>query len=642
MAKISLTLPDGKTLEAEAGAPLAEAVKSIGMGLYRDSLAALWNGAEVDLSFRPEASGSLRVITSKSPEALEIIRHSTAHLMAMAVTELFPGTLLTIGPVIDTGFYYDFDSQHVFTPEDFAAIEKRMAELAARDIPVERYEMPRSEAIAYFKDPQHAEPYKVELLQGWDYQSVSFYRQGSFSDLCRGPHVPSTGKLRFFKLLSVAGAYWRGDVKRPMLQRIYATAFQTKEQLDTHLFQIEEAKRRDHRKLGRELDYFHFDENTPGMVFWHARGWRLYQNLMNYIRTKLDARGYVEVRTPEVVDIGMFTKSGHVGNYSHNMFFTESENRKYVLKPMNCPCHIAVFNQGLKSFRDLPLRIAEFGKCHRNELAGTMHGLMRVRGFTQDDAHIFCTPEQISAEVADFCRLLQEVYADFGFRDILVKLADRPPQRVGDDATWDLAEEALRAACRAADMQYELNPGEGAFYGPKLEFTLRDSIGREWQCGTIQVDFNLPKFLGAEYVGSDSARHTPAMLHRAILGSLERFIGILIEHFAGDLPFWINPQQVRILPVSEKFTAACQDIQVKIHDAGFDCAVDVRNEKIGFKIREGEKDKVPYLLVVGEKEVSSGTVSVRQRKTGDLGSFSLDGMLEKFRLDAAGKGRKKP
>jgi len=642
MPKLSVTLPDGKVLELESGAPLADAVKLIGMGLFRDSLGAIWNGVQVDLSFKPAESGSLKVITSKSPEAVEILRHSSAHLMAQAVTELFPETQLTIGPVIDTGFYYDFDSKHIFSPDDFVAIEKRMVELAAQDIPVERSEMPRLEAIAYFKDAAHAEPYKVELLEGWDYPSVSFYRQGSFSDMCRGPHVPSTSKLKHFKLLSVAGAYWRGDVKRPMLQRIYATAFPSKEALEAYLFQIEEAKRRDHRKLGRELEYFHFDENTPGMIFWHPRGWRLYRNLMAYIQAKLDRAGYVEVRTPEVVDIGLFTKSGHVGNYSHNMFFTESENHKYVIKPMNCPCHIAVFNQGLKSFRDLPLRIAEFGKCHRNELAGTMHGLMRVRGFTQDDAHIFCTEEQIAPEVASFCKLLQEVYADFGFTDILVKLADRPPQRVGEDSVWDQAEAALREACATAEMSYQPNPGEGAFYGPKLEFTLKDSLGREWQCGTIQVDLNLPKLLGAEYVGTDSARHHPVMLHRAILGSLERFIGILIEHFSGDLPFWINPQQARILPVSEKFIGKSREIEAKILDAGFACEVDTRNEKVGYKIREGEKDKVPYLIIVGEKEDVSGTVSLRRRKLGDLGSFPLDAVLEKFRFEASSKGKNQP
>ncbi len=576
------------------------------MGLFRDSLAAIWNGEEVDLSFKPQESGSLKVITSKSPEALEIIRHSTAHLMAQAITELFPGTLLTIGPVIENGFYYDFDSKHAFSPEDFAAIEKRMTELAAQDIPVSRSEMPRLEAIEYFKDPAHAEPYKVELLEGWDYDSVSFYGQGSFSDLCRGPHVPSTGKLKHFKLLSVAGAYWRGDVKRPMLQRIYATAFATKEQLEAYLFHIEEAKKRDHRRLGRELDYFHVDENSPGMIFWHARGWKLYQNLMEYLRQKLGRNGYQEVRTPEVVDIGLYTNSGHVTNYSQNMFMTESENRKYVIKPMNCPCHVEIFKQGLKSFRDLPLRMSEFGKCHRNELAGTMHGLMRVRGFTQDDAHIFCTEDQVASEVAAFCRMLWDVYADFGFQDIIVKLADRPPQRVGSDAVWDQAEEALRQACAQADIQYEMNSGDGAFYGPKLEFTLRDSLGRHWQCGTIQVDYNLPTLLGAEYVGSDSGRHAPVMLHRAIFGSLERFIGILIEHFAGDLPFWINPQQIRILPVSEKYLDACREIETKVRDAGFSCEVDGRNEKIGFKIREGEKDKVPYLFIVGEKRPVPG------------------------------------
>ena len=639
MSKFTVTLPDGKTLEAESGASIGDVVKSIGMGLFRDSIAATWNGAEVDLSFKPQADGALKVITSKSPEALEIVRHSTAHLMAHAVTELFPGTQLTIGPVIDNGFYYDFDSKHAFSPEDFAAIEKRMSELASQDIPVVRSEMSRLDAIKHYQDPAHLEPYKVELMEGWDSESVSFYTQGSFSDLCRGPHVPSTGKLKHFKLLSVAGAYWRGDVKRPMLQRVYATAFRTKEELEAHLFQLEEAKRRDHRRLGRELDYFHMDENSPGMIFWHDRGWKLYRNLVGYLQHKLDRNGYQEVRTPEVVDIGLYTKSGHVTNYSANMFLTHSENRDYVIKPMNCPCHVEIFKQGLKSFRDLPLRIAEFGKCHRNELAGTMHGLMRVRGFTQDDAHIFCTEEQVADEVASFCKLLWEVYADFGFTDILVKLADRPPQRVGSDADWDRAEQALHEACRKAGIAYEMNPGDGAFYGPKLEFTLLDSLGRHWQCGTIQVDYNLPHLLGAEYVGTDSGRHHPVMLHRAIFGSLERFIGILIEHFAGDLPFWINPQQVRILPVSEKFLDACRALEVKVRDAGFSVETDIRNEKIGFKIREGEKDKVPYLFIVGEKEVESGSISVRQRKVGDLGSFTLDDILEKFKFEASRRGR---
>src|SRR5690606_31661635 len=405
------------------------------------------------------------------------------------------------------------------------------------------------------------------------------------------------------------------------------------------LFQLEEAKRRDHRPLGRELDYFHMDENSPGMIFWHARGWKLYSNLVDYLKAKLDRNGYREVRTPEIVDIGLYTKSGHVTNYSANMFLTESENRKYVVKPMNCPCHVEIFKQGLKSFRDLPVRIAEFGKCHRNELAGTMHGLMRVRGFVQDDAHIFCTEEQVADEVAAFCKLLWDVYADFGFTDIIVKLADRPEQRVGSDESWDRAEAALHAACKKAGISYEMNDGDGAFYGPKLEFTLRDSLGRHWQCGTIQVDYNLPSLLGAEYVGSDSARHHPVMLHRAIFGSLERFIGILIEHFAGDLPFWINPQQVRILPVSERFVEACRALEARVRDAGFSCETDIRNEKIGFKIREGETDEVPYLSIVGETEVEAGTVSGRQRKIGDLGAFTLDDMLEKFKFESLRRGR---
>ncbi len=634
-----LTLPDGKSLDIDADATALDAVRKIGTGLAKAALAVEVDGRLYDLSRKIPTDGSFKVITAKNPEALEIVRHSTAHLMAMAVTELFPNTRLTIGPVIENGFYYDFESDHKFTPEDFPAIEAKMAELAKADFPVERSEMPRAEAIAYYRDPAHAEPYKVEMMEEWTDDSVSFYRQGPFQDLCRGPHVPSTGRLGHFKLLSVAGAYWRGDEKRPMLQRVYATAWLTKEDLENHLFQLEEAKRRDHRRIGADLDYYHLDEGSPGMVFWHPRGWRLYSNLVDYLRARLRLVGYQEVRTPEVVHQGLFEKSGHVTNFTENMFFTESEQKRYVVKPMNCPCHIEVFKQGLKSYRDLPLRIAEFGKCHRNELAGTMHGLMRVRGFTQDDAHIFCTEDQIASEVADFCRLLYSVYADFGFSDILVKLADRPERRVGSDAIWDKAEAALKQACADAGIDYVLNPGEGAFYGPKLEFTLRDSLGREWQCGTIQADFNLPTLLGAEYVAQDSGRKAPVMLHRAIFGSLERFIGILIEHFAGELPLWINPQQVRLLPVSEKTVEACRGLQQRFLEAGFACDLDARNEKIGYKIREGEKDKVPYLLIVGEKEVTSGQVSVRKRKIGDLGAVPLELALEKLKLEVSTKGK---
>jgi len=636
--KFKISLPDGAVLEAEPGQTFRDIILKIGAGLLKASYAVEFEGQILDLSRSPQGDGSLKVITSKDPRAVDIVRHSTAHLMAMAVTELFPGTQLTIGPVIENGFYYDFDSPHKFSPDDFPAIEARMAEIAGRDLPILRSEMPRRDAMAYFEDPAHAEPYKVEMMGEWSDASVSFYTQGGFSDLCRGPHAPSTGKLLHFKLLTVAGAYWRGDEKRAMLQRIYATAFLNKADLDAHLFQLEEAKKRDHRRLGRELDYFHIDDESPGMVFWHERGWRLYYTLMEYVRRKLILRGYREIRTPEVVDIDLFVKSGHVGNYSHNMFFTESETRKYAIKPMNCPCHVEVYKQGLKSFRDLPLRIAEFGKCHRNELAGTMHGLMRVRGFTQDDAHIFCTEEQVAGEVADFCALLYEMYADFGFKDILIKLSTRPEKREGSDAGWDMAEKALADACDAAGLPFEYNPGEGAFYGPKLEFTLRDSLGRHWQCGTIQVDFNLPGFLGAEYVGSDSQRHAPVMLHRAVLGSLERFIGILIEHFAGDLPLWINPQQVRILPVSEKFLDSARELQTRFLETGFHCDLDTRNEKIGYKIREGEKDKVPYLVLLGEKEIQSGKIALRKRKEGDLGVFTFEEVLERFKIEVSAKG----
>ena len=624
--------------EIPSGSTVLDAVKSIGPGLARVAIAAIYNGKQLDLSRTLTESGTMRVLTEKNPEALEIVRHSMAHLMAMAVTELYPETMLTIGPVIDSGFYYDFDSKHRFSPEDFPAIEEKMRELAKKDFPVVRSEMSRQDAIAYYKDPAHLEPYKVEMMEEWTDDSVSFYQQGPFKDLCRGPHVPSTGKLLHFKLLSVAGSYWRGDEKRAMLQRIYATAFLNKEDLEQHLFQIEEAKKRDHRKLGKELDYFHIEEGSPGMVFWHARGWRLYNNLMGYLRTKISRRGYLEVRTPEIVEKNLFVLSGHVANYSHNMFFTESENREYAVKPMNCPCHVEIFKQGIKSFRDLPIRMAEFGKCHRNELAGAMHGLMRVRGFTQDDAHIFCTVDQIADEVADFCRLLQEVYADFGFNKILVKLADRPEKRVGGDEFWTKAEDALKEACSRAALEYEMNPGEGAFYGPKLEFTLLDSLGRHWQCGTIQVDYFTAGRLGGEYVASDGSKQAPVMLHRAVFGSLERFIGILIENFAGDLPLWINPQQIRILPVSEKFIQQAQELNEKLLDAGLHSEVDVRNDKIGFKIREGEREKVPYLVILGDKEIQSGKISLRKRKTGDLGAFSLDEALEKFKLEISSRG----
>ncbi len=637
MANIKVTLPNNSVLEMDPGSTILDAVKKIGPGLAKSAIAAYYNDKEMDLSRTLIEDGALRVLTHQNPESLEIVRHSTAHLMAMAVTELFPGTLLTIGPVIENGFYYDFDSTHKFSPDDFPAIEAKMKELAKKEFPVERSVMPRLDAIAYYKDPAHREPYKVEMMEEWTDDTVSFYKQGPFSDLCRGPHVPNTSKLQHFKLLSVAGAYWRGDEKRPMLQRVYATAFLSKDDLEKHLFMLEEAKKRDHRRVGKELGYFHLEEGSPGMVFWHDRGWKLYLKLMDYVRGKLNRRGYIEVRTPEIVDKQMFVKSGHVANYSHNMFFTESENREYAIKPMNCPCHVELFRQGIKSFRDLPIRMAEFGKCHRNELAGTMHGLMRVRGFTQDDAHIFCTVEQIADEVASFCILLQEVYHDFGFDDIIVKLADRPEKRVGTDEAWTTAEEALRQACGRANLAYEMNPGDGAFYGPKLEFTLKDSLGRHWQCGTIQVDFNTADRLGGEYVASDGSKHPPVMLHRAILGSLERFIGILIENFGGDLPLWINPQQVRILPVSEKFVEAAQELNQKILDAGLISEVDVRNDKIGFKIREGEREKVPYLVILGDKELQSGKISLRKRKTGDLGAFSLDEALEKFKLEISSR-----
>lgn len=570
------------------------------------------------------------------PKLLEVIRHSTAHLMAMAITELFPGTKLAIGPVIENGFYYDLESTHTFTPEDFSSIEKKMKEHAKKKYPIVREMHDRLKLIEDFKTVQ--ETYKVELLEGWVDQEVSMYRQGPFADLCRGPHVPHTGLLFHHKLLSVAGAYWRGDEKRPMLQRIYGTAFATSEALDKHLTMLEEAKRRDHRLIGRELDYFHIDEGSPGMVFWHPKGWKMYRTLENYITQKIEKNGYVLVKTPEVVDQELFRKSGHLDNYTENMFLTQSEKRGYVIKPMNCPCHIEIFKKGIKSFRDLPLRIAEFGKCHRNELAGTMHGLMRVRGFVQDDAHIFCTEEQVSEEVSKFCLLLKDIYQDFGFTDILVKFSDRPEKRLGADDVWDRAENALRIACENSKLKYELNPGEGAFYGPKLEFVLKDSLGRNWQCGTIQVDFQLPERLGAVYIDENSDRKAPVMLHRAILGSLERFIGILLENFAGDLPLWINPVSARICPISEKFMDYAESVKQTLEEEGFSIELDQRNEKIGKKIRDGEKSKVPYLIIIGEKEVTEQKVSIRKRKIGDLGAFSVDEILKKFKLESQSKG----
>ncbi len=621
MDTLKLTLPDGSEKQVTAGTTGLDIAMSISPRLADAAIAVVVNGKQWDLKRPLPESGSFKILTSKDAESLEIVRHSSAHLMAQAIVELFPGTKLAIGPVIENGFYYDIDSTHKFTPDDFPAIEARMSELAGQKLSIDRTDIDRLEAIE--KWGEQAEPYKVEMMREWTDPTVSYYTQGNFFDLCRGPHVPHTGFLKFVKLLSVAGAYWRGDEKRPMLQRLYATAFHDKKALDAHMTALEEAKKRDHRVIGRKLELFHLQDDMPGMIFWHPQGWALYRTLQNYVREKIEAAGYVEVNTPSVASKVMWEKSGHWDKYQDNMFVTESEKRIYAIKPMNCPGHIQIFNQGLRSYRELPLRMAEFGSCVRNEPSGTLHGIMRVRAFVQDDAHIFCTEEQIGPEVAAFCELLKEVYADFGFHDVIVKFSTRPEKRVGSDESWDRVEKALADACDYAGLKTELNPGEGAFYGPKLEFTLKDCIGRHWQCGTIQVDPNLPERLGAEYVGEDGQRHRPIMLHRAILGSLERFIGILIENYAGAFPTWLSPVQAVVIPVSEKYLEAANTMVATLKKSGVRVVVDDQNQKLGYKIREAETRRLPYILVVGEKEATSGAVSVRQRGGADLGTMSV-------------------
>jgi threonyl-tRNA synthetase len=582
----------------------------------------------VDTSHRIEADTSLAIVTDKDADGLEIIRHSTAHLLAYAVKELFPDAQVTIGPVIDNGFYYDFSYKRPFTPEDLAAIEKRMAELAARNEPVERRVLPRDEAVAHFK--AMGEHYKAEIIGSIPAgEDVSLYREGGFEDLCRGPHVPSTGKLKHFKLMKVAGAYWRGDHRNEMLQRIYGTAWATKDELQQYLTRLEEAEKRDHRRLGRELDLFHLDEHAPGLVFWHPRGWTVWQCVEQYMRQVYRDNGYQEVRGPQILDQTLWEKTGHWQKYRENMFTTESEKRDYALKPMNCPGHILIFKQGIKSYRDLPLRFGEFGQCHRNEPSGGLHGIMRVRGFVQDDGHIFCTEDQILAECTAYTALLQRVYRDFGFTDILYKVATRPEARIGSDESWDKAEHALMESLRASGCEFVVSPGDGAFYGPKIEYTLKDAIGREWQCGTMQVDFFMAERLGAEYVAEDGSRKTPVMLHRAIVGSLERFIGILIEQHAGALPVWLAPVQAVVLSITEAQAAYAADVAKAMQKQGVRAIADVRNEKITYKIREHSLQKVPYLLVVGDKEVASGTVSVRARGQQDLGVMPLDAFGQK-------------
>jgi len=631
-----IRLPDGSKRQFESNVSVAEVAQNIGAGLARAALAGRVNDQLVDLSFVIHEDSDLAIITDKNPEGLEVIRHSTAHLLAYAVKELFPEAQVTIGPVIEHGFYYDFSYTRPFTPEDLEKIEKKMMEIANRDLPITRKILPRNDAVKYFKSIK--ENYKAEIIESIPAdQEVSLYSEGEFTDLCRGPHVPSTGKLKVFKLMKVAGAYWRGDSKNEMLQRIYGTAWTNKEDLQRYLFMLEEAEKRDHRKLGKQLDLFHMQDEAPGMVFWHPKGWSIWQEVEHYMRKMFLDFGYQEVKTPTVMDKTLWEKSGHWQNYRDNMFTTSSENRDYAVKPMNCPGHIQIFNNALHSYRELPLRLAEFGSCHRNEPSGSLHGLMRVRGFTQDDAHIFCTEEQIKDEVAQFIVMLYKAYQDFGFKDVLVKLSTRPEKRVGSDETWDKAETALKAALVENKLEFDLQPGEGAFYGPKIEFTLKDSLSRLWQCGTIQLDFNLPERLGAEYVTEDNSRKHPVMLHRAIVGSMERFIGILIEHYSGAMPLWLAPTQAVILNIADAHADYASKVMDELKKNHIRCDSDLRNEKITYKIREHSLQKVPYLLIVGEKEMEAGQVAVRTRKGEDLGSMSIKSLIDRLNQEVQTK-----
>ncbi|MBD3813345.1 MAG: threonine--tRNA ligase [Betaproteobacteria bacterium] len=631
---VNVTLPDGSVRPFEGPVTVAQVASSIGAGLAKAALAGRVNGKLVDTSYLIDADAQLAIVTAKDAEALDLIRHDAAHIMAQAVQELYPGTQVTIGPAIEDGFYYDFARAEPFTPDDLVAIEKRMDEIVKRDLPIQREVWDREEAMKVFADL--GETYKVQIIdevipKG---EELSIYRQGDWFDVCRGPHLPSTGKLpRAFKLMKLAGAYWRGDSKNAMLQRIYGTAWAKKEDLEAYLHRLEEAEKRDHRRLAKQLDLLHMQDEAPGMVFWHPKGWIVWQQIEQYMRQKFVEYGYQEVRTPAVMDRSLWEKSGHWDNYRDNMFTTASENRDYAVKPMNCPGHVQIFNSGLHSYRDLPLRLAEFGSCHRNEPSGALHGIMRVRGFTQDDAHIFCTEDQIEAEVADFIVMLQKVYADFGFNDVLVKLSTRPDKRVGSDESWDKAEAALAAALDKNKLAYDLQPGEGAFYGPKIEFTLKDTLGRLWQCGTIQLDFNLPVRLGAEYVAEDNSRKIPVMLHRAILGSMERFIGILIEHHAGNFPLWLAPVQVMVLNISERQAEYAQKVVQALREAGIRAVSDLSNNKITYKIREHSLQKLPYQVVVGDKEMEAGVIAVRARGNQDLGQLGLNDLIARLKAE---------
>ena len=615
---ITVTLPDASRREYEAGVTVADVAQSIGAGLAKAALCGKVDGKLVDLSYKLEKDASVAIVTAKDPEGLELLRPSPAPLMAQAVKELYPTAEVTIGPAIENGFYYDFKYERPFTPEDLTAIEARMHELAKKDIPVERFVMDRDEAVKYFKGL--GEHYKAEIIAGIPQgETISLYRQGDFTDLCRGPHVPSTGKLKVFKLMKVAGAYWRGDSKNEMLQRIYGTAWATEKEQNAYLEMLAEAEKRDHRRLGKELDLFHLQDEAPGMIFWHAKGWTIWQVVEQFMRRVYQDNGYLEVKTPQVIDRTLWEKSGHWAKYRANMFTTESENRYYALKPMNCPGHIQIFNADLRSYRDLPMRLGEFGQCHRNEPSGSLHGMMRVRGFTQDDGHIFCTEDQILSECVEFTRIVREVYHTFGFEDIAFKVATRPAMRIGEDAVWDKAEAALFHSLDSIGVPYEVLPGEGAFYGPKIEYHLKDCLGRSWQCGTVQVDFQMPGRLGAEYVAEDNSRKVPVMLHRAILGSLERWIGMLIEHYAGAMPVWLSPFQVAVASITDDQVDYAKSVAQQMKAAGLRVTTDLRGEKINYKIRELTMQKHPYIAVVGDKEKQNGTVSIRARGGRNLG-----------------------
>lgn len=627
---VSITLPDGSKREFENAPSVLDIAKNISVSLAKAALAGRVDGRLVDLSHVVDKDAEVAIVTGRDPEGLELIRHSTAHLMAQAVKELFPSAQVTIGPAIENGFYYDFSFERPFTPEDLKKIEARMDEIVKRDLPVERVEMARDEAVKFFLDM--GEKYKAELIEAIpEGETISLYRQGDFIDLCRGPHVPSTGKLKVHKLMKVAGAYWRGDSKNEMLQRIYGTAWATKDEQAAYLHMLEEAEKRDHRRLGKELDLFHIQDEAPGMIFWHARGWALWQVVEQYMRRVYQDNGYQEVKAPQLLDRSLWERSGHWAKYRENMFTTESENRYYALKPMNCPGHIQLFNSSLRSYRDLPLRYGEFGQCHRNEPSGSLHGMMRVRAFTQDDGHIFCTEDQILKECEDYTRLVQQVYKDFGFTEIAYKVATRPEMRIGEDAAWDKAEAALMKSLDDIGVKYDILEGEGAFYGPKIEYHLKDCLGRSWQCGTIQVDFQMPGRLGAEYVAEDNTRKVPVMLHRAMLGSLERWIGMLIEEYAGAFPVWLAPVQVAVASITDAQSDYVKEVAQKLHEANIRVETDLRNEKINYKIRELSLQKIPFIAVVGDKEKQAGAVAVRARGGKDLGVMSLDDFIAMVR-----------